>query len=54
MCLSFYATDSNLNLEKLQMSNYSDIYLVYWILQLIPIYDPDNLYDKFLQPKDWV
>ncbi|OGH85466.1 MAG: hypothetical protein A2493_01215 [Candidatus Magasanikbacteria bacterium RIFOXYC12_FULL_33_11] len=54
MCLSFYATDSNLNLEKLQMSNYSDIYLVYWILQLIPIYDPDNLYQSIFRANKWL
>jgi len=54
MCLSFYATDSNLNLEKLKIKDKSDIYLVYWILQLIPIYDPDNLYQSIFRANKWL
>ncbi|OGH90217.1 MAG: hypothetical protein A2507_00180 [Candidatus Magasanikbacteria bacterium RIFOXYD12_FULL_33_17] len=54
MCLSFYATDTNLNLEKLQMNNRDDVYLVYWILQLIPIYDQTNLYQSILRANKWL
>ncbi|OIO19257.1 MAG: hypothetical protein COY69_00155 [Candidatus Magasanikbacteria bacterium CG_4_10_14_0_8_um_filter_32_14] len=54
VCLSFYATDNNLNLERLKIKNKTDIYLVYWLLQLIPIYDPENLYISILNANRWL
>ncbi|MFA7314724.1 MAG: hypothetical protein WC025_02205 [Candidatus Magasanikbacteria bacterium] len=54
VCLSFYTTDNNLNLEKLKMKNKTDIYLVYWLLQLVPIYDPENLYTSIMRANKWL
>lgn len=54
VCLSFYTTDNNLNLEKLKMKNKTDIYLVYWLLQLVPIYDPENLYVSIMRANKWL
>ncbi|EKE06535.1 MAG: hypothetical protein ACD_18C00339G0001 [uncultured bacterium] len=54
VCLSFYATDANLNLEELSLKNKADIYLVYWILSLVPIYDPDNLRISLLRANKWL
>ena len=51
ICLSFYVADNNLNLEKTAIDN--DIYLVYWLNNLIPVYDPDNLHQKILQANNW-
>ncbi|HLD31273.1 MAG TPA: nucleotidyltransferase domain-containing protein [Patescibacteria group bacterium] len=42
LCLSFYIADDSLNLEKVALSS-PDIYLSYWLRQLVPIYDPEDL-----------
>ena len=52
ICLSFFITEDNLNLEKLAIQN--DIYFYYWISQLLPIYDPTNLQSKFSQENSWL
>lgn len=52
ICLSFYVSDDNLNLEKIAISQ-PDIYLVNWINNLIPVYDPNNLHQSFLQANKW-
>ena len=52
ICLSFYVSDDNLNLEKIVIKN--DIYLVYWLSNLIPFYDPDNLHGSLIKANQWV
>ncbi|MFA5062321.1 MAG: hypothetical protein WC526_04205 [Patescibacteria group bacterium] len=52
VCLSFFAADDNLDLSPLKIVD-EDIYLVYWIHKLIPIYDPENYYQKFLDANRW-
>lgn len=52
ICLSFYVADNNLNLEKTAIDN--DIYLVYWLNNLIPVYDPDDLHHSIMQANRWV
>ncbi len=52
VCLSFYVTDDNLNLSKIAIDE--DIYLMYWLAQLIPIYDPDNLHSSVQRANQWV
>lgn len=52
VCLSFYITDDNLNLSKIALDN--DIYLMYWLALLIPIYDPDNLHSSIQRANQWV
>lgn len=44
ICLSFFATDNALNLNKISIKN--DVYLKYWIQSLMPIYDPENYLEK--------
>ena len=51
-CLSFFIDEDNLNIQHLRL-NEKDIYFNYWVSQLMPIYDPDGLYEKFLQANDW-
>ena len=52
ICLSFY-----LDAHHLSLSNYriveDDIHFAYWLNQMIPVYDPDNIYAKFLQANSW-
>lgn len=52
ICLSFYVTDDNLNLEKIAIED--DVYLKYWLAQLIPVYDPDNLLLQVQTANQWV
>ncbi len=52
VCLSFYVADNNLNLEKIAIKD--DLYLMYWLAQLIPIYDPDNLHSSIQRANQWV
>ncbi|MBI5221624.1 MAG: hypothetical protein HY979_02370 [Candidatus Magasanikbacteria bacterium] len=53
ICLSFFVDDQNLNLEKLKaLSN--DIHFAYWILQMTPIYDPQNYFKRFLSANHWI
>lgn len=62
VCLSFYVTDDNLNLSKIALDEdlsgvalaKTDIYLMYWLAQLIPIYDPDNLHTSIQRANQWV
>lgn len=51
ICLSFYVADDNLNLEKVAIED--DIYLMYWLAQLIPVYDPDNLLAGIQTANQW-
>ncbi|MFA6410916.1 MAG: hypothetical protein WCW26_05090 [Candidatus Buchananbacteria bacterium] len=46
VCLSFYITDSHLDLADIALPS-SDIYLNYWLATLAPVYD-DGTYQKFL------
>lgn len=53
ICLSFYITKSNSNFAELQLSK-PDIYLAYWIDQLVPIYDDSNYLKKLFLDNMWV
>lgn len=51
-CLSFFIEEDSLNIRN-TMLHKDDIYYPYWISQLMPLYDPDGLYQKFLVANDW-
>ena len=53
ICLSFFIDDQNLNLEKLKALK-EDIHFAYWIAQMVPIYDPQNYFKKFLSANYWI
>ena len=53
ICLCFYLTDQSLNLAPIRLGE-PDIYLAYWILELIPLYDPDHLRAEILRANTWV
>lgn len=53
ICLSFYLSDSSLNLSKIALRP-EDPYLNYWIFQLKPITDRDKSFNKFLLANTWV
>lgn len=52
ICLSFFLDEKHLNLVDLRITE-ADIHFVYWIKQMQPIFDPDNLYKKFLSINNW-
>ena len=52
VCLSFYLTESSLSLQSLAIER--DIYLQYWIVLLIPIYDPQQIHARMLVDNAWV
>ncbi len=62
VCLSFFVTDDNLNLSKIALYEdlsgvalaKTDVYLMYWLTQLIPIYDPDDLHSSVQRANQWV
>ena len=52
ICLTFFVDETNLNLKNICLHS-NDIYMPYWIGQLMPVYDPDKLYSKFLEANKW-
>ncbi len=52
ICLSFYLDAHHLSLSNYRIAE-DDIHFAYWIQQMIPIYDPENMYSKFLQANSW-
>lgn len=52
VCLSFYITDQNLNLEDLTLKP-QDPYFDYWLAALVPIYGQE-FYEKFWQHNPWL
>lgn len=52
ICLSFFVDEKNLDLKKFAMTN--DIYLPYWIAQLVPVYQREDIFRKFLSQNKWI
>lgn len=52
ICLSYYVDSNSLDLSP-QKTLDEDIHFVYWLHQMIPVYDPENLYEKFLLANGW-
>ena len=53
ICLSFYVSSNNLNLEK-YLLNHKDLYFVYWLAGLEVIYSKKNIFDRFYQENSWL
>ena len=54
VCLSFFLADDSLNLESVAIKSPPDIYLVYWIAQLVPLVNRNQTLEKFWQANSWV
>jgi hypothetical protein len=52
LCLSFYVSEDDLNFSKIKIVD-DDVYLIYWIANLFPLYDR-GVYDYFLLENQWV
>jgi len=53
ICLSFFVDEEHLNLEHLAIES-PDIYLIYWINQLVPIFDEGGMHQKFIDSNRWI
>jgi hypothetical protein len=53
LCLSFYTTENYLDLAPIKILT-DDIYLIYWLATLMPVYEQDNFYDKFVHANSWL
>jgi len=52
ICLSFYVDENHLDLKPLCAVK-EDIHFIYWLHQMIPVFDPENFYRKFLDSNRW-
>lgn len=52
ICLSFYISDSSLGIERVAEDR-PDIYLIYWLAHLVPVYDPDSLHARIMRENMW-
>ena len=53
ICLSFYVSDDHLDLKDIAIDE-PDIYLMYWLVQLVSVYDPDNILADVQKANAWV
>lgn len=51
-CLSFFIDEDHLNIINSRMGH-DDIYYPYWISNLVPIYNSDGIYERFLEANKW-
>jgi hypothetical protein len=51
LCASFFVDEDNLDLHELAITR--DIYLPYWLTQVVPVYD-EGLYERFIAANQWV
>lgn len=52
ICLSFFVTDDNLNIESFSYEN--DILLKYWTPSHFPLFSKNDSYQKFLVNNPWI
>ncbi len=50
---NFFLSEDSLNIENLKIAD-NDVYLTYWVNQLVPIFDVGGTYQKFQQANAWV
>jgi hypothetical protein len=53
ICLSFFMDENNFCLKNLRVRE-DDVYLIYWLTHLIPLYDSQGWFLKFWQKNSWV
>lgn len=52
ICLNFYLSESAMNMEKLLLRD--DIYFVYWLAGLVPLYSFNQTYEKLMAANGWL
>jgi hypothetical protein len=51
ICSSFFVDEDHLDLHSLVIAG--DVYLPYWIMQVVPVYD-EGVYEQFIAANKWV
>lgn len=57
ICLNFFVTEENLNLKKIclpEKDDLPDIYFIYWLTWLYPIYQEKKVWQKFVSENFWI
>jgi hypothetical protein len=54
ICLSFFASEEAMDLEKLMLERGGDIYFIYWLAGLRPVYNKTGTYEKFMEANGWI
>jgi len=52
-CLNFFISEDACDLKELR-SQGEDIYLVFWVVGLVPVYNIDHTYEKFIKANEWI
>ncbi|MBI5729131.1 MAG: hypothetical protein HY983_02740 [Candidatus Magasanikbacteria bacterium] len=53
VCLSFFVDRAHMDLSPWRVAP-DDVHFAYWIVQMIPVYDPEGLYHAFLETNRWL
>ncbi len=54
ICLSFFISADNLNLQPYLLADQKDIYFTYWLASLRPLYDAGNYYEQLVAKNGWL
>lgn len=54
ICLSFFVSEGGLDLSGLMFKNPPDIYFIYWLAGLTPLYDAGGVYEKLIAANGWL
>jgi len=52
LCLTIFISEDKLDISSLKLIP-ADIYLTYWVSQIMPVYDSKEYYNRFLQANHW-
>jgi len=52
ICLSIFLDQKDLNLKK--VCSTKDTHFLYWINQIVPVFDPSDVYKKFVNENNWI
>ena len=52
VCLSFFVDENNLDIGGMRVAE-DDVYLVYWLRQILPVFDPKNILEKIIEKNVW-
>ena len=52
VCLSFFVSQAAMDLSGLMLAE--DVYFIYWLAGLAPIYDRGGVYEEFMEKNNWL
>lgn len=54
ICLSFYIASDSLNLVSYLLEGITDYYFLYWLANLVVLYDRKYVYEKLIRENSWL